>query len=137
MHQSITDKPFQPRKVRYVFSTGSPSRAFRWKHGRTQKETKPMNIISLIIEIISGAVGGNVAGAAMKENSLGNLGNSIAGIVGGGLGGKLFPRITGNVESGGGSLGLKSSTGKFAWGGGGGGILLAVFGLNKNQMAKK
>jgi hypothetical protein len=30
-----------------------------------------MNIISLIIEAISGAVGGNVAGAAMKENSLG------------------------------------------------------------------
>ena len=42
-----------------------------------------MNIVSLIIEAISGAVGGNVAGAAMKENSLGTMGNSIAGIVGG------------------------------------------------------
>jgi hypothetical protein len=30
-----------------------------------------MNIVSLIIEAISGAVGGNVAGAAMKDNSLG------------------------------------------------------------------
>lgn len=30
-----------------------------------------MNIVSLIIEAISGEVGGNVAGAAMKENSLG------------------------------------------------------------------
>src|SRR6266508_4430300 len=49
-----------------------------------------MNIISLIIEAISGAVGGNVAGAAMKENSLGTAGNSIAGIVGGGLGGALL-----------------------------------------------
>jgi uncharacterized membrane protein YeaQ/YmgE (transglycosylase-associated protein family) len=45
-----------------------------------------MNIASLIIQLISGAVGGNVAGAAMKESSLGTLGNSIAGIVGGGLG---------------------------------------------------
>ena len=27
-----------------------------------------MNIVSLIIEAISGAVGGNVAGAAMKDN---------------------------------------------------------------------
>ena len=46
-----------------------------------------MDITSLIIEAVSGAVGGNVAGAAMKENSLGAMGNSIAGIVGGGLGG--------------------------------------------------
>ena len=49
-----------------------------------------MNIISIIIEAISGAVGGNIAGAAMKENSLGTVGNSIAGIVGGGLGGMLL-----------------------------------------------
>jgi hypothetical protein len=35
-----------------------------------------MNIISLIIQVISGAIGGNVAGAAMKESSLGTLGNS-------------------------------------------------------------
>jgi hypothetical protein len=33
-----------------------------------------MDIISLIIQVISGAVGGNIAGAAMKENSLGTLG---------------------------------------------------------------
>jgi uncharacterized membrane protein YeaQ/YmgE (transglycosylase-associated protein family) len=46
-----------------------------------------MNIISLIIEAISGAVGGNVAGAAMKENSLGTVGNSIAGILGGAFAG--------------------------------------------------
>ena len=44
-------------------------------------------MISLIIEGLSGAVGGNIAGAAIKENTLGTVGNSIAGIVGGGLGG--------------------------------------------------
>ena len=32
-----------------------------------------MNLISLIIEAVSGAVGGNIAGAAMKENSLGTI----------------------------------------------------------------
>jgi uncharacterized membrane protein YeaQ/YmgE (transglycosylase-associated protein family) len=52
-----------------------------------------MNIVSLIIEVISGAVGGNVAGAAMKDNSLGTMGNSIAGIVGGGLGGTLLQTV--------------------------------------------
>jgi hypothetical protein len=40
-----------------------------------------MDITSLIVEAVSGAVGGNVAGAAMKEKSLGPVGNSIAGIV--------------------------------------------------------
>ena len=63
-----------------------------------------MNIISLIIQAISGAVGGNVAGAAMKENSLGTVGNSIAGIVGGGLGGTILQSIMGSAATGGGSL---------------------------------
>ena len=55
-----------------------------------------MNIVSLIIQVISGAVGGNVAGAAMKESSLGTLGNSIAGIVGGGVGGTILQMGNGN-----------------------------------------
>jgi uncharacterized membrane protein YeaQ/YmgE (transglycosylase-associated protein family) len=46
-----------------------------------------MDVTSLIVELISGAVGGNVAGAAIKEKSLGAVGNSLAGIVGGGFGG--------------------------------------------------
>jgi uncharacterized membrane protein YeaQ/YmgE (transglycosylase-associated protein family) len=58
-----------------------------------------MNIISLIIEAISGAVGGNVAGAAMKENSLGTLGNSIAGILGGGAGGMILQSIVGGSSA--------------------------------------
>jgi len=95
-----------------------------------------MNIISLIIEIISGAIGGNVAGAAMKESSLGTLGNSIAGIVGGGLGGTILQSITGNVATGG-SLDLATILSNVAGGGVGGAILMAVIGLVKNQMAKK
>src|SRR5262245_1223657 len=107
------------------------------KQARTQQKTKPMNIISLIIEVISGAIGGNVAGAAMKENSLGTVGNSIAGIVGGGLGGTILQSITGNVATGGGSLDLTTILSNVAGGGVGGAILMAVIGLIKNQMAKK
>ena len=58
-----------------------------------------MNITSLIIQLISGAVGGNVAGAAMKESSLGTLGNSIAGIVGGGVGGAILMAIVGIIKN--------------------------------------
>jgi uncharacterized membrane protein YeaQ/YmgE (transglycosylase-associated protein family) len=44
-----------------------------------------MDVMSLLVSLISGAVGGNVAGAAMKDKSLGTIGNSLAGILGGGL----------------------------------------------------
>jgi hypothetical protein len=40
-------------------------------------------MIPLIIQLISGAVGGNIAGAILKNLNLGPIGNSIAGIVGG------------------------------------------------------
>ena len=96
-----------------------------------------MNIISLIIQVISGAVGGNVAGAAMKENSLGTVGNSIAGIVGGGLGGTVLQMLIGSAAAGGGSMDLTSILSNVAGGGVGGAILMAVIGIIKNQMAKK
>jgi len=99
-------------------------------------ETKPMNIISLIIQAISGAVGGNVAGAAMKENSLGTLGNSIAGIVGGGLGGTILQMVMGTAAAGGG-LDLQSILANVAGGGVGGAILMAIIGIIKNKMAAK
>jgi hypothetical protein len=96
-----------------------------------------MNIISLIIELISGAVGGNIAGAAMKENSLGTAGNSIAGIIGGGLGGTLLQSVLGSAAAGGGSLDLTTILSNVAGGGVGGAILMAVIGLIKSAMAKK
>ena len=46
-----------------------------------------MDLTSLIIQLVAGAIGGNVAAKAMPDKSLGNLGNTIAGVVGGALGG--------------------------------------------------
>jgi uncharacterized membrane protein YeaQ/YmgE (transglycosylase-associated protein family) len=37
-------------------------------------------IVNLIIQIISGAVGGNVAAGAAKNIDLGTVGNTIAGL---------------------------------------------------------
>ena len=50
-------------------------------------------IINLIIQLIAGAVGGNAAGAASKDISLGTLGNTIAGAVGGVGGGQLLSAL--------------------------------------------
>ena len=46
--------------------------------------------IGLIIQLILGTVSGNIGGVLFKNISLGALGNSIAGIVGGGLGAQVL-----------------------------------------------
>jgi uncharacterized membrane protein YeaQ/YmgE (transglycosylase-associated protein family) len=93
-----------------------------------------MEVFNLIISLISGAIGGNVAGAAMKEQSLGTAGNSIAGILGGGLGAMVLQSL--GAASSGGGLDLGSLIGSIAAGGVGGGIVLAVIGLIKSAMAR-
>lgn len=45
-----------------------------------------MDIGNLIIALISGIIGGNAAGAAMPEKNIGALGNTISGLLGGGVG---------------------------------------------------
>ena len=55
-----------------------------------------MDLTALIIQVIAGALGGNAApGAVSKDLSLGPLGNSIAGAVGGGVGGQILTAILG------------------------------------------
>jgi len=95
-----------------------------------------MDIVSLIISLISGAVGGNIAGALMKNNSLGTLGNSIAGIVGGGLGTWVLQAI-GVFGGAGGATSIGTIIGEIASGGVGGGILMAIIGLIRGAMAQK
>lgn len=95
-----------------------------------------MNIISLIISLVSGAVGGNVAGAAMKDKSLGVPGNSLSGILGGGIGGVIL-QLLGLGGSQGAALDIGTILQNIASGGVGGGILLAVIAAIKQAMAKK
>ena len=92
-------------------------------------------LLPLIIQLVSGAVGGNAAGALMKKLSLGTLLNSVAGIVGGGLGGQLLGMLGLQTTTGG--MDLASVIGNIAGGGVGGGVLMAIVGLIKSAMAKK
>jgi len=70
-------------------------------------------LLPIIINLVSGAVGGNVVGSLLKNLSLGTVGNSIAGILGGGMEG-----IVGSLL------------------GGGGGVLMVAIGFIKKMMAK-
>lgn len=93
-------------------------------------------MLPLIIQLISGAVGGNAAGSLMKNLSLGTLWNSVVGIAGGGLGGYLLsmisPELGAAATSGGMDIG--SILGSVAGGGVGGGALLAIVGMIKKAM---
>ena len=89
---------------------------------------------SLIINLLSGAVGGNVAGALMKNFSLGTLGNSIVGILGGGIGGQVL-NMLGMAAGGDGTLDIGNIVSSVGAGGVGGGILLAVIGMVKKALA--
>ncbi len=97
-------------------------------------------MVGTIISLVSGAVGGNVAGALMKDSSLGTLGNSVAGILGGGLGSYVLGALgIGAAASAGadaGSLDIRSILGMVGSGGVGGGIVMAVIGMIKKAMAK-
>ena len=92
------------------------------------------NLLPLIVQLVSGAIGGNLAGSLMKKFSMGTLWNSIIGILGGGLGGQLLGML--GLDLGGGEMDLAGILGNVAGGGVGGGVIMAIVGLIKNAMSK-
>ena len=95
--------------------------------------------LPLIIQLVSGAIGGNLAGSLMKKFSLGTLWNSVVGILGGGLGGTVMGMLgLGGAEAAeaSSSMDIGSILGSVAGGGVGGGIVLAIIGAIKNAMNK-
>lgn len=95
-----------------------------------------MDYVTLIIQLISGALGGNVAGGLLKNLSLGTVGNSLAGIVGGGIGGQILTSLFHLGQVGGGPLDPVAILTQIAGGGAGGGILMAVIGAIRSAMNK-
>lgn len=98
-----------------------------------------MDIVSLIIQLIAGAVGGNVAGKASSKFDLGGAGNSIAGAIGGVVLGQIIERVTGGAVTadqaaaatqGMDIAGIISS---LIGGGAGGAVLSAIVGAIKNR----
>lgn len=83
----------------------------------------------LLIQLITGAIGGNAAGMAMKDKSLGTIGNTIAGLLGGAGGGKLLELINPQLVEG--------LVGQVAGSGVGGAILMIVVALIKNKLMAK
>ncbi|MES2817310.1 MAG: hypothetical protein V4720_20565 [Pseudomonadota bacterium] len=95
--------------------------------------------MELIIQIIAGLVGGNAAGAGLKNLSLGTAGNSVVGAVGGGLGGLLMGMLGGDpaaAADAAGGLDIGALVQSVAGGGVGGAILTAIAGMLKKALVK-
>ena len=90
------------------------------------------SLLPIILQLVAGAVGGNIAGAA-KNISLGTTGNTVAGGIGGVILSQLLPMLSG----GGLDSVLNGVVGQLAGGGVGGIVLTAIVGLIKNAMASK
>ena len=97
-----------------------------------------MSYLPLIIQLLSGVFGGNLAGKLMPSNSLGTLWNSVAGIAGGGIGGALLGMLSPDLgaAAASSSMDIGSILSSVAGGGVGGGVLMAVIGFIKKAMAK-
>lgn len=94
-----------------------------------------MNLTSLIIQLISGAIGAHAAGAAAKDMSLGPLGNTIAGALGGGVGGQVLSSVLGLGGAAAASgLDIQTIVQGFLTGGVSGGITALVIGFIKSKM---
>lgn len=95
-----------------------------------------MDIASLLIQLVSGAVGGNAAGAYNKDSGLSPLGNTIAGAIGGGIGGQILSALLGLGGTAAASgLDIGTVVSAFATGGVSGGLTALVVGYLKTKLA--
>lgn len=94
-------------------------------------------LVTLVLQIIGGVAGGNAAGVAMEKINLGPILTTVAGALGGVVGGQiftvLFPETAGVIT---GNVGLVSIVGHLFAGGIGGAIITAIAGQIRNAMAK-
>lgn len=95
-----------------------------------------MDFVGLAINLASGLAGGNIAGAAWKEMSLGTIGNTIAGLIGGVAGGYIMHAVGLLNTVGLGDMAIGSLIGNVGSAGVGGAVLTIIAGMIKKAMTK-
>ena len=91
----------------------------------------------ILMNLVAGALGGNAAGKASPSLDLGVIGNTLAGLAGGGILGQLItllmPAVTAAASSG--DLSIGNILTHLVAGGAGGAALTALIGSIKNKVA--
>ena len=92
----------------------------------------------LILNLVSGAVGGNVVERLIGSPNQGTIINSIAGILGGGLGGSSLGMLgapdMAEMAGGAAEMDIVALLGQVASGGVDGGVLLVIVGFVRSKM---
>jgi hypothetical protein len=97
-----------------------------------------MDMINLLIQLLSGAVGGNVAGGLSRTGGLGAPANTLAGVVGGGIGGQILSALLGlaAARSTAGALDVPGFVSQLLAGGVSGGVLTAILNMIRAPAAR-
>lgn len=90
-----------------------------------------MSLVAILTSLISGAIGGNIAGMLLKKYDLGTTGDSVAGAIGGAMGGPLTIFMLTRPEA------LSGVISNIMVSGIGGAIVMIVIGLIKNSMSNR
>jgi hypothetical protein len=94
-----------------------------------------MDIATLLIQLASGALGGNAASNYAKDTGLGPIGNTIAGALGGGVGGQILNAVLGLGGTAAASgLDIGTIVSAFATGGVTGGLTALAIGFLKSKL---
>jgi hypothetical protein len=88
-------------------------------------------LIDLIIQIVAGVIGGHAAGATLKNCTLGAIGNTIAGAIGGVAGVQLLAQVIPALANTAGNVDVGTLVGQIIGGGGGGAVFAILAGLTK------
>jgi hypothetical protein len=92
-------------------------------------------LLQLVVQIITGVIGGQAVGAAMKNAAMTQLPKILAGGIGGIAGGQILTSLVGGADPA--TAGALAGTLGDAIGGvGGGAILTAIVGAVMNAMKK-
>jgi hypothetical protein len=93
----------------------------------------------LIVQLVSGAVGGTAAGSILKDLSLGKPGDAISGAIGGGVVGQILNSVLGGGAGGGevGGMDVATLVRDIVGGGVGGAVVMAIIGMLRNAMMKR
>ena len=94
-------------------------------------------MLGLLIQLVSGAAGGNIAGGLLKNLSQGPLGNTLTGAIGGGIGSQVANTALGlggaaslaNLDPG-------AIISQIAGGGLGGGAMMILVGILRQAFVR-
>ncbi|MBO0763402.1 MAG: hypothetical protein J2P50_02240 [Hyphomicrobiaceae bacterium] len=97
-----------------------------------------MDLINLLVQLLSGAVGGNVAGGLSRTGGMGAPGNTLAGAVGGGIGGQILSVLLSlaAARNSAGSLDIPGFVSQLLAGGLSGGVLTAILNMIRAAAAR-